>query len=126
MYMCVCVSSQPLSPLPMSPVLSTGGGNGERALKQVGIRRNPNEKLGIVMKLENNEVVISRILVGLGADRQGLLHVGDVVVEVDGMTCAGNLEIAEEQIRKAEGSFTIKVTHLSIPDITHSMTLYAQ
>ncbi|XP_065198336.1 protein PALS2-like [Sycon ciliatum] len=132
-----------LSPLPVSPkqavadasaaAASNGaatassnatGGGGERPVKQVGIRRNPNEKLGIVLKADGDDVVISRILIGLGADRQGLLHVGDVICEVDGVSCAGRLDLAEELVRKANGSFTIKLVPSPMDVVEHAPLFY--
>lgn len=38
------------------------------------------------MKTEEGQLVIARILGGGAVDRQGLLHVGDVIGEVNGIT----------------------------------------
>lgn len=38
------------------------------------------------MKTEEGQLVIARILAGGAVDRQGLLHVGDVIGEVNGVT----------------------------------------
>lgn len=37
------------------------------------------------MKTEEGQLVIARILAGGAVDRQGLLHVGDVIGEVNGV-----------------------------------------
>ncbi len=37
------------------------------------------------MKTEDGQLVIARILAGGAVDRQGLLHVGDIIGEVNGI-----------------------------------------
>ncbi len=39
---------------------------------------------GVTFRIENGELVIARILHGGMIDQQGLLHVGDIIKEVNG------------------------------------------
>ncbi|KAK7077253.1 MAGUK p55 subfamily member 6, partial [Halocaridina rubra] len=55
------------------------------AIRMVGLRKRPDEPLGLtVRKDENGYMVIARIMAGGSIDRQGLLHVGDAICEVNG------------------------------------------
>lgn len=76
------------------------------AVRIVGLRRNPGEPLvicrcgdellypysnlptfyqGLTVKTEDAQLVVARILGGGAVDRQGLLHVGDIIGEVNGV-----------------------------------------
>ncbi|XP_017595979.1 PREDICTED: MAGUK p55 subfamily member 2 [Corvus brachyrhynchos] len=50
----------------------------------VGIRKAAGENLGVTFRVERGELVIARILHGGMVAQQGLLHVGDVIREVNG------------------------------------------
>ncbi|XP_064598047.1 protein PALS2-like [Liolophura sinensis] len=53
-------------------------------IRVVGIRKAKTEPLGVTVKVdENMELVIARIMAGSMIDRQGLLHVGDIIREVN-------------------------------------------
>nr|CAG4634677.1 EOG090X032R [Alona affinis] len=55
------------------------------SVRIVGLRKNPGEPLGLTVKTEDGQLVIARILGGGAVDRQGLLHVGDIIGEVNGI-----------------------------------------
>uniref|UniRef100_A0A6A7FQD0 MAGUK p55 subfamily member 6-like isoform X1 n=2 Tax=Hirondellea gigas TaxID=1518452 RepID=A0A6A7FQD0_9CRUS len=61
-------------------------GHSVDTIRMVGIRRVPqNEPLGLTVKEDGNGyVVIARILAGGSIDRQGMLKVGDAILEVNG------------------------------------------
>ncbi|CAG5124045.1 unnamed protein product [Candidula unifasciata] len=75
----------------------------------VTIRKNGKQPLGITVRLdEDNVLVIARILQDSLADKQGLLRVGDVVKEVNGIA----VFVPEDMmivLREAENSITFKI-----------------
>lgn len=75
----------------------------------VNVRKMPNEPLGITVKLdEKDELVIARILQGCLIDRQGLLHVNDVVREVNGVPVCTPEQLMEV-IMDSDPTITFKV-----------------
>lgn len=55
------------------------------AIRMVGLRKKPDEPLGLTVREdENGYLIIARIMAGGSIDRQGLLHVGDAICEVNG------------------------------------------
>ncbi|XP_076046074.1 MAGUK p55 subfamily member vari isoform X3 [Oratosquilla oratoria] len=79
------------------------------AIRVVGLRRNPEEPLGLtVRKDESGHVVVARILAGGSIDRQGLLHVGDAISEVNGKQI-DSLEQLYDEVAKSQDSVTFKV-----------------
>lgn len=78
-------------------------------IKMVGLRRNPNEPLGLTVELdEHDQLMVARILAGGMIDRQGLLHPGDVILEVNGVPVA-TPEQLQDQISLAKESLTLKI-----------------
>ena len=63
----------------------------------------------MTVAVEDDMVVIARILSGSVIDRQGLLHVGDVILEANGVEITSPEQLQEE-IRKCKGSITLKVS----------------
>lgn len=59
--------------------------------------------------MERGEMVITRILHGSSIDRQGMLHVGDVIREVNGRTVGSNPHDLQELLRDCSGTITLKV-----------------
>lgn len=55
------------------------------SVRVIGLRKSPGEPLGLTVKTEDGQLVVARILGGGAVDRQGLLHVGDVIGEVNGV-----------------------------------------
>lgn len=54
-------------------------------------------------------MVIARILHGSSIDRQGMLHTGDVIREVNGREVGSNPHELQELLRECNGSITLKV-----------------
>lgn len=107
------ISSLPSSPIALNGPTSRDGPSGAEEmnlpLKLVGLNKVGKEPLGIMLRAEGKDVKISRILVGMGADRQGLLHVGDIIHEVNGEPVNGDVEKAQKQLQKTSGTVTLKV-----------------
>lgn len=79
------------------------------AIRIVGIRKgSDNEPLGMTVKIEGPNIIIARILAGGLIDRQGLLHVGDVILEVNGHE-VHKPEDLHEHLRKSKESATFKI-----------------
>jgi len=64
---------------------------------------------------DNDNLVIARILAGGMIDRQGLLHAGDVIREVNGVDVRSPEELQTE-IARAKESVTLKVVPSMDPD----------
>ncbi|XP_065080151.1 protein PALS2 isoform X2 [Ochlerotatus camptorhynchus] len=78
-------------------------------IKMVGIRRNPNEPLGLTVEVdEHDQLVVARIIAGGMIDRQGLLHPGDVILEVNGVQ-VNTPEELQTEISRAKESVTLKI-----------------
>nr|XP_045609436.1 protein PALS2-like isoform X3 [Procambarus clarkii]XP_045609437.1 protein PALS2-like isoform X3 [Procambarus clarkii] len=79
------------------------------AIRMVGLRKRPDEPLGLTVREdENGYLVIARIMAGGTIDRQGLLHVGDAICEVNGVKIK-NLQGLHEEVGKCRDSVTLKV-----------------
>ncbi|XP_055601100.1 protein PALS2-like isoform X3 [Uranotaenia lowii] len=86
-----------------------GGGMPGETIKMVGIRRNPNEPLGLTVEVDDHEqLVVARIIAGGMIDRQGLLHPGDVILEVNGVEVR-TPEDLQTEISRAKESVTLKI-----------------
>lgn len=78
------------------------------AIRMVGIKKSPDESLGITVRSEQTGLVIARILAGSMIDKQGLLHVGDVVKEINGQEVT-NPDQLQDIMRKSNGNITLKI-----------------
>uniref|UniRef100_A0A8D3CTF2 MAGUK p55 scaffold protein 2a n=1 Tax=Scophthalmus maximus TaxID=52904 RepID=A0A8D3CTF2_SCOMX len=67
------------------------------AIRMVGIRKVAGEHLGVTFKVEAGELVIARILHGGMIDQQGLLHVGDIIKEVNGREVGQDARVLQEE-----------------------------
>lgn len=82
---------------------------GAETIRMVGLRRNPNEPLGLTVEVdEHNQLVVARILAGGMIDRQALLHAGDVILEVNGVPVSSPEQL-QDQILLAKESITLKI-----------------
>lgn len=82
---------------------------GAETIRMVGLRRNPNEPLGLTVEVdEHNQLVVARILAGGMIDRQALLHTGDVILEVNGVPVS-TPEGLQDQVLLAKESVTLKI-----------------
>lgn len=79
------------------------------AIRMVGLRKSPKEPLGLTVQVdEHGQLVIARVLGGGMIDRQGLLHAGDVILEVNG-THVSTPEELQSKIAQATDSVTLKI-----------------
>ncbi|KAJ8320919.1 hypothetical protein KUTeg_002506 [Tegillarca granosa] len=82
----------------------------------VGIRKDKSAPLGITVKIDENlDLVIARIMAGSMIDKQGLLHVGDIIKEVNGIPVSTPEQLMEV-IKHTDGGITLKI----VPTITDS------
>ncbi|XP_072927722.1 MAGUK p55 subfamily member 2b isoform X4 [Hemitrygon akajei] len=79
------------------------------AVRMVGIRKVKGEHLGVTFRVENSELVIARILHGGMIDQQGLLHVGDIIKEVNGKEVGNDPKVLQEMLQNASGSVILKI-----------------
>ncbi|CAI9717687.1 MAGUK p55 subfamily member 6-like [Octopus vulgaris] len=78
----------------------------EGSIRLVRIRKNKNEPLGIIVKLdENNELVVSRIMNGSLIAKQGLLHEGDIIKEFNGTEVHTPAQLMDNIKNAEEGIF---------------------
>lgn len=78
-------------------------------IKMVGLRKNPNEPLGLTVEVdEHNQLMVARIIAGGMIDRQGLLTPGDVILEVNGVVVK-TPEDLQTEISRAKESVTLKI-----------------
>ncbi|KAL5005850.1 hypothetical protein ScPMuIL_017008 [Solemya velum] len=78
-------------------------------IRLVGIRKSKTEPLGITVKIDEiGDLVIARIMSGSMIDKQGLLHVGDIIKEVNGMPVSTPEQLMDI-IRNTEGNITLKI-----------------
>ncbi|CAD7667060.1 unnamed protein product [Nyctereutes procyonoides] len=79
------------------------------AVRMVGIRKTAGEHLGVTFRVEGGELVIARILHGGMVAQQGLLHVGDIIKEVNGQLVGSDPRALQELLRSASGSVILKI-----------------
>ncbi|XP_046746896.1 MAGUK p55 subfamily member 2 isoform X6 [Diprion similis] len=79
------------------------------AVRVVGLRRNQDEPLGLTVQVDDvGNLVIARILGGGTAARQGLLRVGEIVLEVNGKDVHTPDEL-QQAIHEAKENLTLKL-----------------
>ncbi|XP_033836355.1 MAGUK p55 subfamily member 6a [Periophthalmus magnuspinnatus] len=79
------------------------------AFRIIGIQKKAGEPLGVTFRVENGDLVIARILHGSSIDRQGMLHTGDIIREVNGREVSCNPHELQEVLKQSSGSITLKV-----------------
>ncbi|XP_050183887.1 MAGUK p55 subfamily member 2 isoform X4 [Myiozetetes cayanensis] len=106
------VAAKSYDPPPSSPVLEPPLGSQPvppDAVRMVGIRKAAGENLGVTFRVERGELVIARILHGGMVAQQGLLHVGDVIREVNGREVGSDPRVLQDSLRHASGSVVLKI-----------------
>nr|XP_034991492.1 MAGUK p55 subfamily member 2 isoform X2 [Zootoca vivipara] len=106
------VASKSYETPPPSPVLDPMFNNQPvppDAVRMVGIRKTAGEHLGVTFRVERGELVIARILHGGMIDQQGLLHVGDIIKEVNGQEVGSDPRALQEVLKNASGSVVLKI-----------------
>uniref|UniRef100_A0AAZ3NT70 MAGUK p55 subfamily member 6-like n=1 Tax=Oncorhynchus tshawytscha TaxID=74940 RepID=A0AAZ3NT70_ONCTS len=94
------------------------------AVRMIGIRKKAGEPLGVTFRVEKEELVIARILHGGMIDRQGLLHVGDIIKEVNGRDVGNNPTELQEMLKDCSGGITLKILP-SYRDKSTILTVYS-
>ena len=69
----------------------------------------PSVSQGVTFRVEGGELVIARILHGGMVAQQGLLHVGDIIKEVNGQPVGSDSRALQELLRSASGSVILKI-----------------
>lgn len=78
-------------------------------IRLVGIMKSDSEPLGITVKIdETGDLTIARIMAGSMSDKLGLLHVGDIIKEVNGIPVFTPQQLMDI-IRNADRSITLKI-----------------
>lgn len=107
------IAIPPISPISVLPKefieITDSEMPGAETIRMVGLRRNPNEPLGLTVEIdEHSQLVVARILAGGMIDRQALLQPGDVILEVNGVPVS-TPEGLQDQILLAKESVTLKI-----------------
>ncbi|XP_061092498.1 peripheral plasma membrane protein CASK isoform X8 [Conger conger] len=109
-----------VTPPPTSPYLngdSPESANGEMDLENVTrvrlvqFQKNTDEPMGITLKMNDlNHCIVARIMHGGMIHRQGTLHVGDEIREINGISVANQtVEQLQKMLREMRGSITFKI-----------------
>ncbi|KAF5893434.1 MAGUK p55 subfamily member 6-like isoform X1 [Clarias magur] len=101
-----------LPPRPVEPAIERAVNNALMqgdAVRMISIRKRAGEPLGVTFRVEKNDLVIARILYGGMIDRQGLLHVGDIIKEVNGQEVGNNPLELQEILKECSGGITLKI-----------------
>jgi calcium/calmodulin-dependent serine protein kinase len=80
-------------------------------VRLVQFQRNTDEPLGITLRMtENKRCVVSRILNGGMIHRQGTLHVGDEIKEINAQPVSNHpIQYLQQMLKDARGSITFKI-----------------
>lgn len=65
---------------------------------------------GVTFRVERGELVIARILHGSMIDRQGMLHTGDIIREVNGREVGSDPKELQEMLKDSSGSISLKIS----------------
>lgn len=79
------------------------------AIKWNGLRRKPTEPIGLTVEVDEfNQLVEACISAGGMIDKQGLLHPGDVILEVNGVS-AKTPEDLQNEVSRSKEALTLKI-----------------
>uniref|UniRef100_K7G6I7 55 kDa erythrocyte membrane protein n=1 Tax=Pelodiscus sinensis TaxID=13735 RepID=K7G6I7_PELSI len=97
------------SAMPGTP--AAGNAREVRKIRLVQFERVTEEPMGITLKLnEKQSCMVARILHGGMIHRQGSLHVGDEIIEINGQSASNHsVEQLQKMLREAKGTVSIKV-----------------
>lgn len=93
------------------PGLSYLGENPAATFRYIGIRKptkSPDDHLGISVREENGQLVVARVIEESPISKQGLLHPGDTILEVNGKEVK-DAEQLKEAFKAASNGIIIKV-----------------
>uniref|UniRef100_A0A3B4B981 Peripheral plasma membrane protein CASK n=1 Tax=Periophthalmus magnuspinnatus TaxID=409849 RepID=A0A3B4B981_9GOBI len=109
-----------VTPPPSSPFLNGDSPDSTTAdmdlenvtrVRLVQFQKNTDEPMGITLKMnELNHCIVARIMHGGMIHRQGTLHVGDEIREINGISVANQtVEQLQKMLREMRGSITFKI-----------------
>ncbi|XP_064639323.1 peripheral plasma membrane protein CASK-like isoform X10 [Lineus longissimus] len=80
-------------------------------VRLVQFQKNTEEPMGITLKVnDEGKCIVARIMHGGMIHRQGTLHVGDEIREINGVSVLGQtVEALQRMLREARGSVTLKI-----------------
>ncbi|KAA0703027.1 MAGUK p55 subfamily member 6 [Triplophysa tibetana] len=78
-------------------------------VRMISIQKKAGEPLGVTFRVEEGDLVIARVMHGSMIDRQGMLHVGDVIREVNGRDVGIDPMALQHMLRDCNGSITLKI-----------------
>ncbi|KAK7103098.1 hypothetical protein V1264_018062 [Littorina saxatilis] len=82
---------------------------GEESVKIIHLEKT-NEHLGATVKNEGDSVIIARIVQGGAAEKSGLLHEGDEILDVNGIDMRGkNVNEVSEMLANMSGTITFMI-----------------
>ncbi|XP_050427061.1 protein PALS2 [Adelges cooleyi] len=92
-----------LPPTPPTPPQQQNGTKMSTQYKVIGLRKKPDEPLGLTVEQdENGNLIVARIFAGGAIERQGLLKKGDVILEVNGERVDSPEDLMNEVSRSKE------------------------
>eukprot|EP00118_Oscarella_pearsei_P025267 m.307869 g.307869 ORF g.307869 m.307869 type:complete len:570 (+) comp42953_c0_seq1:97-1806(+) len=95
---------------PAASLPSFENGEVEGVTKIVGIQKHKDEPLGITLKIEGSQLKIARIIKGGTVDKQGLLHVGDIIWSVNDTEAAKATPMElKAKLAEAKGSIVLRI-----------------
>ncbi|XP_026855832.2 MAGUK p55 subfamily member 6a isoform X2 [Electrophorus electricus] len=66
-------------------------------------------RMGVTFRVENGDLVIARILHGSMIDRQGMLHAGDIIREMNGLEVGSDPTALQQMLKDTSGSITLRI-----------------
>ncbi|PIK55988.1 putative MAGUK p55 subfamily member 6, partial [Apostichopus japonicus] len=78
-------------------------------IKLIGIRKVKDQPLGITVRCDKGELMVARILHGGIIDQQGLLHVGDIIKEINDVDIKNNPTAFNHELAQSNGRVTLKI-----------------
>uniref|UniRef100_A0A8C1XS53 Membrane protein, palmitoylated 6a (MAGUK p55 subfamily member 6) n=1 Tax=Cyprinus carpio TaxID=7962 RepID=A0A8C1XS53_CYPCA len=78
-------------------------------VRMISIQKKAGEPLGVTFRVEDGDLVIARVMHGSMIDRQGMLHAGDVIREVNGREVGKDPMALQHMLRDCNGSITLKI-----------------
>ncbi|XP_075914453.1 peripheral plasma membrane protein CASK isoform X3 [Petromyzon marinus] len=110
-----------VTPPPTSPFLNAADSPGSpdaeldmenvTRVRLVQFQKNTDEPMGITLKMnEQNRCIVARIMHGGMIHRQGTLHIGDEIREINGISVMNqSVEQLQKMLREMRGSITFKI-----------------
>lgn len=88
-------------------------------IKLIGIRKVKDQPLGITVRCDRGELVVARVLHGGIIDQQGLLHVGDIIKEINDVDIKNDPNVFNHELAQSNGRVTLKI----LPNYQNSLPL---